>query len=94
MKYQALLDEIYSEVLPLLGTGKVADYIPALGHIDPSKFGIAIETIDGDRFEVGDSQELFSIQSISKVFNLSLGGTNYRRSGMGARGDRAIWQCV
>jgi glutaminase len=73
MKYQALLDEIYSEVLPLLGTGKVADYIPALGHIDPSKFGIAIETIDGDRFEVGDSQELFSIQSISKVFNLSLG---------------------
>jgi glutaminase len=73
MKYQALIGEIYSEVLPLLGTGKVADYIPALGKIDPRKFGIAIETIEGERFEVGDSNELFSIQSISKVFNLALG---------------------
>ncbi|MFT4861530.1 MAG: glutaminase [Pseudohongiellaceae bacterium] len=73
MKYQALLNEIYSEVLPLQGEGKVADYIPALGHIDPRKFGIAIETIEGERFEVGDSKELFSIQSISKVYNLALG---------------------
>jgi len=72
MKYQALLDEIYSEVLPMLGNGRVADYIPALSHIDPTKFGIAIETIEGERFEVGDSQEQFSIQSISKVFNLAL----------------------
>jgi glutaminase len=51
----------------------VADYIPALSHIDPRKFGIAIETIEGERFAAGDSKEQFSIQSISKVFNLALG---------------------
>lgn len=73
MKYQAIIDEIYEEVQSFRGQGKVANYIPALAGIDPAKFGIAIETIDGECFEVGDAAEKFSIQSISKVFNLSLG---------------------
>ncbi len=29
MNHQAILEEIRHEVLPLLGEGKVADYIPA-----------------------------------------------------------------
>jgi glutaminase len=36
-KYQALLNEIYNEVLPMVGGGKVSDYIPALADIDPHK---------------------------------------------------------
>lgn len=73
MKYQAIIDEIYNEVLSFQGQGKVADYIPALATVDANKFGIAIETVEGESFEVGDAAEEFSIQSISKVFNLALG---------------------
>ncbi len=73
MKYQSILEEIYEEVRPLLGQGRVADYIPALASIDPSKLGIAMETVEGECFQVGDATERFSIQSISKVFNLALG---------------------
>lgn len=57
----------------MVGQGKVSSYILALATVDPNKFGIAIETIDGKQFEVGDSRASFSIQSISKVFNLALG---------------------
>lgn len=73
MDFQSLLESIYEEVLPLVGQGKVADYIPALQAVSPEKLGIALETIDGRSFAVGDAQENFSIQSISKVFNLALG---------------------
>lgn len=48
--------------------GKVADYIPELAKADPRWFGIAIATTDGRVFEVGDCQQLFTIQSISKPF--------------------------
>ncbi|MAM71584.1 MAG: glutaminase [Gammaproteobacteria bacterium] len=72
MKFQALLEEIYNEVQPLFGQGQVADYIPALGKVDPRKFGISIQTVNGQSFETGDANEKFSIQSISKVFNLAM----------------------
>lgn len=73
MDFQSVIEDIYREVLPMVGQGKVADYIPALKKVSPQKFGIALETIAGDCFQVGDAQEKFSIQSISKVFNLTLG---------------------
>ena len=38
----------------------------------PNKFGIAVQTIDGDLFKLGDATEPFSIQSISKVYALTL----------------------
>ncbi|SDD00991.1 glutaminase [Williamwhitmania taraxaci] len=72
MDYQRLLDEIYVEVKPLLAKGKVADYIPALAEVNPSSFGMAVVTLDGSVFSVGDAYNPFSIQSISKVFNLVL----------------------
>jgi glutaminase len=72
MDYIQILNEIYSEVQPLFGKGKVADYIPALKRIDPKKFGIAIATLEGDVITVGEAHEPFSIQSISKVFTLSM----------------------
>jgi glutaminase len=72
LNYHQVLDEIFKEVQPLFGHGKVADYIPALKRINPRKFGIALCSLDGEVIEKGDSQEPFSIQSISKVFTLSM----------------------
>jgi glutaminase len=69
---QLLLQEAVDKVRPLLGKGKVAGYIPALANVDPNKIGIAITTIDGTTIGAGDYLEPFSIQSISKVFSLTL----------------------
>ena len=54
------------------GNGKVADYIPALAGVDPHHFGIAVATCDGRMAMAGDAAIPFSIQSISKVFTLTL----------------------
>lgn len=72
MDYQALLEEIRSEVRPHFGKGRVASYIPALAGVPPSKFGMAIATADGRTFAVGDAEETLSVQSISKIFTLML----------------------
>ncbi|WP_166040381.1 glutaminase [Sphingosinicella sp. YJ22] len=70
------MDDILAEVLaaiePHRGEGKVADYIPALACVDPSKFGIAFADAGGAVHGAGDFEAAFSIQSISKVFTLSL----------------------
>ncbi len=52
--------------------GDVADYIPELAKANRHWFGIVIATVDGQVYEVGDSQQLFSIQSISKPFTYGL----------------------
>jgi glutaminase len=54
--------------------GEVASYIPELARSSPRKFGIAIATVDGEVFEIGDSGAPFTIQSISKplVFGMAL----------------------
>ncbi|MBZ0199996.1 MAG: glutaminase, partial [Ignavibacteriaceae bacterium] len=72
MNYQRILDEIFCEVKPEFGKGKVADYIPALSKISPDKFGMFVSCVDGSEYFVGDVFETFSIQSISKVFTLTL----------------------
>jgi glutaminase len=53
-------------------SGAVASYIPELGKADPDHFGIALATIDGHVYEVGDTQIPFTIQSISKAFVFAL----------------------
>lgn len=72
MDYQQVINNIYHEVKSLPVVGEVADYIPALANVDPDQFGIAIATIDGQSFGIGDYQSKFSIQSISKAFTLSM----------------------
>ena len=52
--------------------GEVASYIPELLRADPDWFGIAIATVDGHVYQVGDTQQAFTIQSISKAFVLGL----------------------
>jgi glutaminase len=54
------------------GSGAVADYIPPLALADPESFGIAVATTDGHCYEVGDSRQSFTIQSISKPFTYGL----------------------
>ena len=53
-------------------SGTVADYIPELKRADPSHFGVALVTIDGHIYEVGDSAVPFTIQSVSKAFVFAL----------------------
>lgn len=72
MDYQAIIDEIYEEVLPFLNEGKVADYIPALAEVDKNQFAMSITLFDGTHYSVGNSEKLFSIQSISKVFSFTM----------------------
>ena len=43
--------------------GLPAQYIPQLARGDPNKWGMAVCTTDGQRFQQGDSKDLFSIQS-------------------------------
>jgi glutaminase len=52
--------------------GEVATYIPELGKADPDDFGIAVVTADGRVYEIGDSDRLFTIQSISKPFTYGM----------------------
>ena len=49
-----------------LTDGSVADYIPELAHADPDGFGICVATRDGHVYEVGDTRQLFTLQSVSK----------------------------
>jgi glutaminase len=72
MDYQAILERIYAKVRPIVGEGKVASYIPELANVSPQHFGMAIVDLQGKVYSVGDAQHAFSIQSISKLFSLTL----------------------
>ncbi len=71
MDFQAILDDIYTDIQSELMRGKVADYIPALAEVDKGQFAMTITLEDGQVFSVGESQKPFSIQSISKVFTFA-----------------------
>jgi glutaminase len=71
-QYQQILRQIEDEVRPLVGQGRVADYFPRLAEVPADRFGMAVATLDGGLFKVGDATLPFSIQSISKVFTLTL----------------------
>lgn len=66
--YLAELHEKYR----LLNDGTVANYIPELALVNPDLFGICVVTKDGQIFEAGDCDQLFTIQSISKAFVFGL----------------------
>ena len=64
---QAYLESLHSRLAGLNG-GEVASYIPELTKADPDWLGICLVTMDGVAYSVGDSEQLFTIQSISKPF--------------------------
>jgi glutaminase len=72
LDFDDILQRIEHEVRPLVGRGRVADYIPRLAQVSANQFGMAITTLDGRGFRIGDARAPFSIQSISKVFTLTL----------------------
>jgi glutaminase len=83
------LDEIVTEIAQEMAgrsdRGEVASYIPELARIDPRHFGIAVIDAGGNAHVGGDGDVAFSIQSISKVFTLTLA--------LGKAGDR-LWRRV
>jgi len=61
------LNELYRKCGADTG-GDVATYIPELAKANPDWFGICIVTANGSVYEVGDTRQEFTIQSISKPF--------------------------
>ena len=80
-----IVSDIAEEMRGHADRGRVADYIPPLASVPASKFGLAVVTHGGEVHCAGDADEPFSIQSISKVFALTLA--------LGAEGDQ-IWHRV
>lgn len=72
MDYKTALQKIKDEFSPADFGGSLPTYIPELANIPPHKFGMHLYSIDGKNYAFGDSEETFSIQSISKVFTLTL----------------------
>lgn len=92
MNYQKILDEIAVEITTMPHEGTVADYIPELAKVDPDKFGIHLSTVRNEDFAIGDSEDKFSVQSISKVFSLAmafsiLGDKLWKRVGVEPSGN-------
>jgi glutaminase len=72
MDYSVILKDTFQEVkaLPVIGT--VASTIPELESVDPDKFGMYLTTIEHQDFGIGDFDEKFSIQSVSKALSVTL----------------------
>ena len=81
----AIVAQVAAEMRPHLGEGKVANYIPALARVNPRQFGIAVVTCEGGVASAGDAETAFSVQSVSKVFTLTLAIN---------RMDEALWTRV
>ncbi|MDD5365289.1 MAG: glutaminase A [Gallionellaceae bacterium] len=64
---QTYLETLHDRIAGL-DDGELASYIPELTKADPGWFGICLVTMDGVAYSVGDSGQLFTIQSISKPF--------------------------
>ena len=77
MNYQLILEEIEKEIQPFFNEGKVANYIPALATVNPNQFSMSVQMFDGTSFGVGEVNNKFSIQSISKVFTFTLALNHY-----------------
>lgn len=82
---QSVLDDVAREAIEATDRGTVANYIPELAKVDPSRFGIAVALPDGQVHCAGDAQTSFSIQSVSKVFTLTMA--------LGKHGDN-MWSRV
>ena len=74
--------------------GVPADYIPELANVEPDRFAIAVETVDGGHLSVGDCEHRFTIQSISKLLLYGLALETHGRDhvlervGVAPTGDR------
>ena len=74
------LDEVLQSV-EADRTGVLANYIPELAEVDPERLGASIAMVDGELYASGDTDSLFTIQSISKpfVYALALADRGFER---------------
>jgi glutaminase len=82
---QNVVTEIADEMRKRSDRGQIASYIPELAGVDPQAFGLAVIDTAGSVYAAGHAEVPFSIQSISKVFTLTLA--------LGKAGDR-LWKRV
>src|SRR3984957_19636542 len=68
---EALISAGYERFLPV-NEGAVADYIPALAAASPTAFGVCVAGVGGRLFSIGDADQEFAIESISKLFIFAL----------------------
>ncbi len=68
---QSKIEDIYLRYLNSID-GAPASYIPELAKANPRSFAIAITTVRGEVFSIGDSEVLFSMQSTSKPFTYGM----------------------
>ena len=71
MKIKKIIKDLHGKYQSDL-SGDVCTSIPALGSVDPDLFAISVTTIDGQVFNIGDVDTMFTIQSISKAFSYGL----------------------
>ncbi|MDX3909180.1 MAG: glutaminase [Sphingobium sp.] len=84
-RLSSIIADIALEMAHISDRGTVANYIAPLAAVPDSRFGIAVIELDGTCHVAGDADTPFSIQSISKVFGLTLA--------LGMVGD-ALWKRV
>jgi glutaminase len=82
---QKIVEEIDADMTRETERGLVAAYIPELAKADAGRFGIAVLKNDGEMCCAGDCDAPFSLQSVAKVFMLTLA--------LGKIGD-ALWRRV
>jgi glutaminase len=82
---KTIVKEIAGEMAERTDRGEVASYIPELASVHNKRFGLVVIDAAGNAAAAGDSEMPFSIQSISKVFTLTLA--------LGLVGDK-LWQRV
>src|ERR1700704_2487593 len=82
---KTIVKEIADEMAQREDRGEVANYIPELANVHNKRFGLVVIDAAGHVAAAGDSEIPFSIQSISKVFTLTLA--------LGQVGDR-LWRRV
>ena len=82
---ETVVKDIADEMRRRPDRGEVASYIPELARVDPSAFGLVVVGADGTVAASGDCETPLSIQSVSKVFTLTLA--------LGKAGDR-LWRKV
>jgi glutaminase len=80
-----VVQDIAEQMRSRADRGAVATYIPELARADIKSFGLVVIDDNGNISAAGDADTLFSIQSISKVFTLTLA--------LGRAGDR-LWRRV
>lgn len=92
INYHHIFSEIASEFKEVDDLGAIANYIPELGKVDPTKLGVHLTTVDDQHYAFGDADEPFSIQSVAKVLSLTLalkimGGDLWKRVGVEPSGS-------